>query len=386
MGVAGQGADVAEGEVATAPAFPSRSLGRVGAFDGVRAVAVILVVWFHVGVLRSLSPGLKPSGGFLGVDIFFVLSGFLITALLLGDQSRRGRVRFGAFYRRRALRLLPVVVLFLAAHMVFAAIVGVPASREHAAIIPVLLYYTNWYSIHARLPLAFGHLWSLAVEEQFYLVWPLAVALLTVRSRMRTVVAVLGGAIFAVAVYRAVLVHDGVGWNRLIVGTDTRADTILVGALLAHVWVRGRARVPHLRGMAWLATAFLAVCVLRCTYATGFLYRGGFTLIAIATAIVLLALLESEWAGERLLAARPLRALGRVSYGVYVFHPLVFWWVFYVGHRWNAGVRFFVAFAVLAAAVIASWRLVERPFLRWKDRLEGRVDARAAVAQVAAGV
>src|SRR5262245_58175202 len=101
-----------------------RRLGRIPAFDGVRGVAVLLVVWFHIGLLKALPAGAKPIGGFLGVDAFFVLSGFLITALLLREQTERHRARFGAFYRRRALRLLPVVFAFVIAHFIFALSLG----------------------------------------------------------------------------------------------------------------------------------------------------------------------------------------------------------------------------------------------------------------------
>ena len=140
--------------------------------------------------------------------------------------------------------------------------------------------------------------------------------------------------------YRAVLYENGADLTRLLAGTDTRADTLLVGALLAHLWIRGQ--VPR-RGVAiaaWFAVAFFAVCVVRCTYTTGMLYVGGFTVIAIAVAIVLLAVLETDWVGARALDLRPVRAVGRVSYGLYVWHPLVFLWVFCTT---RSGMRAFVS-------------------------------------------
>src|SRR5256885_10593916 len=122
----------------------TRQLGHVPAFDGVRGVAVLLVLWFHAPLARVLTPTQRPSGGFLGVDVFFVLSGFLITALLLGEQARRTRVRIAAFYRRRAMRLLPALGAFVIAHQVFAWTLHLNAARDHSTAIAVLLYFTNW--------------------------------------------------------------------------------------------------------------------------------------------------------------------------------------------------------------------------------------------------
>lgn len=348
-----------------------RRLGRVPAFDGVRAVAVLLVVWSHIGIVRAVPKSLKPLGGFLGVDVFFVLSGFLITALLLDEQAYRGRLRFGAFYRRRALRLFPVILAFLVAHVVFTQLVihGSPET-ERSSIPAALFFFTNWWAIHNPIPLAFGHFWSLAVEEQFYLVWPFVTVLLTVRARCKTVVWVLGSTIVLVALHRAVMWDNGASWGRLVLGTDTHADGLLVGALLAHLWVR--ARTPR-RGVA-LAASVSAVFVVVSTAVfdvqSAFLYLGGYTVFAVAVAIVLLAILDTEWVGSRFLSLAPLRAVGRVSYGLYVWHPLVFFWVWYETQTWNSKARLAAALLVTAAVVSLSWVFIEQPFLRWKDRLE----------------
>ena len=350
-----------------------RRLGRVPAFDGIRGVAVLLIIWTHIGLVHVISLSAKPVGGFLGVDAFFVLSGFLITALLLREQTNRGRFRFGAFYRRRALRLFPVIVAFVIAHYVFSRALHLSAAREHSSVLAMLFYYTNWKAAWAPpLAVAFGHLWSLAVEEQFYLFWPIVVAVLGVRARARTVVLVIGSAIVFVAVRRGIMWQHGVSWNRLIVGTDTRADTLLVGALLAHLWVRGRVPQRGVIAAAWASTAFFLVCVVRCEPSSAFLYLGGFTAIAIAVALVLLAVLETNWSGVRFLELRPLRAVGRVSYGLYVWHPLVFVWVWWYTRHWNRGARLTAALGATALVTYGSWKLIEQPFLRWKDRLERR--------------
>ena len=348
-----------------------RQLGRVPALDGIRGIAVLLVVWSHIGRINVISASYKPAGGFLGVDAFFVLSGFLITALLLREQTKRGRFRFGAFYRRRALRLFPVIVAFLVAHYVFSQALHLSASKEHSSALAVLFYYMNWKAAWAPpIALAIGHLWSLAVEEQFYLFWPIVVAVLGVRARTRTVVLVIGGAIMFVAVRRGIMWQHGTSPGRLIIGTDTRADTLLVGALLAHLWVRGR--VPR-RGVvvaAWASAVFLIACVLRCNPDSPFLYLGGFTVIAAAVAVMLLAILDTDWSGIRFFALRPMRAVGRVSYGLYVWHPLVFVWVWWYTRHWNALARLTAVTATTVLVTYASWKLIEQPFLRWKDRLE----------------
>ena len=354
----------------------TRQLGRVPAFDGVRGVAVLLVLWFHAPLSRVLTPTQRPSGGFLGVDVFFVLSGFLITALLLGEQARRTRVRIGAFYRRRAMRLLPAVVAFVIVHQVFAWTLRLDAAREHSTAVAVLFYFTNWKAVWAPpLSLAYGHFWSLAVEEQFYLIWPFVIALLGIRARTRTVLLVFGATIAFIAIRRAVLWEHGVDWNRLSVGTDTHADTLLVGALLAHLWVRRRVPRRGVAAAAWASAAFLAICFARVRYNSSFLFLGGFTAIAVATAIVLLAVLETDWSGTRVLALRPLRAVGRVSYGLYVWHPLVFVWVWYYTRHWSKPARGCAVVVATAAVTYTSWKLIEQPFLRWKDRIEARARA-----------
>jgi peptidoglycan/LPS O-acetylase OafA/YrhL len=354
-------------DLATIP----RRLGRVPAFDGIRGVAVLLVVWSHMGLIRVFPHSWKLTGGFLGVDAFFVLSGFLITALMLREQIDRIRVHFLAFYRRRALRLLPVIVAFGIAHYVFSRDLRLPLSTEHSSLLAMAFYYMNWKAVWAPpISAAIGQLWSLAVEEQFYLVWPIVIALLSVRARTRTVLLVLVPAILVVAARRAILFDHGVATSRLLIGTDTRADTLLIGALLAHLWVRAELPKRGVRTAAWVSAAFLLFCVLRCTPNTPFLYAGGFTLIAAAVAVILLAILETDWAGARALAARPIRAVGRVSYGLYVWHPLVFFWVWWETRHWARLPRLAVVVGATIAVTYGSWKLIEQPFLRWKDRLE----------------
>ena len=388
---------------------PIRRLGFVPALDGLRGVAVLLVVAFHFRrtidpwttqwihsprlahffadrtglassgwvLVTNHHPGvfaqLVPKGGFLGVDIFFVLSGFLITSILLREQSSTGRVRFGAFYLRRALRLLPALFAFLAAHAIYASIIHVQGAVERGSIVSAVFYYFNWHYLSSLpvAPPAISHLWSLSIEEQFYWVWPVTlIFLLGLRRRLSTVVVVLVASIFAIAVWRAILARH-IDPSLVYFRTDAQADALLVGALTAHLWIRGRVPLKRfLAPAAWLALAFMTVCVFRLESGDRFLYNGGFTAIALAVAIMLLAVLETTWLPSRALTTRPLRAVGRVSYGLYLWHVLVFSVVVAYMRTAPAGLTIAVALAGAAAVTAASWFLIERPFLRWKDRLE----------------
>ena len=180
-------------------------------------------------------------GGYLGVDMFLVLSGFLITALLLGEERGRGEVRFGSFYARRAIRLLPALYFMLLCHAAYTLLTEPTGPTEVASIRAAVLYYSNWQVVYDLSDVATGtnHLWSLAVEEQFYLLWPvLLVGLLGLRGtgpdRHRRV----GGAIVAIAAQRAMLwTRARTGWSSSC-GPTPGPTALLIGALLASLWVR----------------------------------------------------------------------------------------------------------------------------------------------------
>ncbi len=187
-------------------------------------------------------------GATVSLDSFFVLSGFLITALLLREQARYGKIGIGPFYRRRALRLLPALYVVVLANALFAYFSHQWLHTEVPSIFSVLFYYSNYYSASSSGPLnpalasGFQHLWSLSFEEQFYFIWPwLTIVLLTVRVRLRTVVIILLSLITLIGVWRFWQFQETHRWWSLFLRTDTRADSILWGALFAHIWVRGRA-------------------------------------------------------------------------------------------------------------------------------------------------
>ena len=362
------------GDVETPPRR-GRVLGKIDALDGFRGVAVLLVVSHHIVVAVPWLFHRVTRGGGFGVDAFFVLSGFLITAILLRDQHRVGRVRFGAFYRRRALRLLPALLVFLAVYLYYAWVTSWHGMHEPSSALSIVFYYSNTWLRPAPLSPGLGHLWSLAVEEQFYVVWPLCLSLFFgIRRRLAPTVVILVAAIAFIAVRRAVMWNHGVSWLVLYTRLGTRADALLVGCLLAQLWVRGRLPTRGVQLAGWIALAYFLYLV-RVGAGNPFLYRGGFTVIALALGLVLLAVLETGWVVNRLLCTRPLRAVGRVSYGLYIWHLAIFTALARYDRPWSPAVQAVVALGLTALATCGSWFLVERPFLRWKDRLESAAAA-----------
>src|SRR6478736_3313509 len=363
-----------------APArIPSGRLQRMPGLEGVRAVAVTAVLLFHA------NPNWLP-GGFLGVAVFFTLSGFLITSLLLSELEARGGLRLGRFYQHRARRLLPALVLVLVATSVIAMTVAQDAAaRVREDLVAAALYVTNWgYVMHGtpyfeatgRPPLL-QHLWSLAVEEQFYLVWPLLLYLLW---RFGGVLGVRGGAVAGVLASTTLMawiaIRDGVPFitdsGRVYFGTDTHAMTLLVGAILATYWTqRGTISTltPQFRRTAsGIGVASLVGLVAAFRFSDPMswaLYRGGFLWAGLLTAGVVAAAAVNGTGFARALAVPPLRWIGQRSYGIYLWH----WPIFMVlrpgadleAHGWPVQVAR-VALTLLAAAL--SYRYVELPVRR----------------------
>jgi peptidoglycan/LPS O-acetylase OafA/YrhL len=360
-----------------------RRLGRVPALDGLRGIAVLLVIAFHTHFLvasKSIT-GVGAiddfvGGGFLGVDLFFVLSGFLITALLLREQADTGGLRFGSFYGRRALRLLPALLVLLFLHALYTASANLPRGPELSTIGWAAVYLANW---HRSSVSGLDHLWSLSIEEQFYLIWPAFLFLLLgLRRSAAFVTVVLLGLIAVIVVHRIVLWEnlEIVGKNFLPIfrRTDTRVDSLLIGGLAASLWVRGRTPTRGLAPAAWIATAVAIGCLELARVDAGWLYRGGFDLFALAAVVVILATVDSRWLGNRVLELAPLRLVGRVSYGLYLWHIPVFFAVIRRGPGWSPAQRVVVAYALTAVFTTLSWVIVEKPALRWKHRLDVRAD------------
>ena len=359
-----------------APLEP-RSLRRVREFDGLRGVILIIVFVAHMNVFLPIPRLLVVPGATVSLNTFFVLSGFLITTLLLNEQLRRGRIGIGGFYGRRVVRLFPALYIVVLATALFAAATHTWAPTEKASIISVVFYYANFYSASAplvftpRLASGFQHLWSLSFEEQFYLIWPwVTIAALTIRTRLRTVVIVLLSAIAIIGIHRGLSYESGTPFWSLFVRTDTRADSLLWGCLLAHLWVRRKEPIRFVNIAAWIAAAFLIVCLPLAQQKGPFLYLGGFDLIDLACITIVLAILNASWNGNTFFRFRPLIALGVVSYGFYLWHLPVFFAIRYYDGHWSYAVRVIVATVVTLALTLASWFLVERPLARWRQRRE----------------
>jgi peptidoglycan/LPS O-acetylase OafA/YrhL/lysophospholipase L1-like esterase len=344
--------------------------------DGLRAIAVLAVIAYHLGL------GWAP-GGLLGVAVFFTLSGYLITDLLLG-QLAGGHIRVLKFWLARARRLLPALFVMLIGVVVWVTLADPDRlSSLRGEVISAALYVNNWWLIDQNVsyfarfapPSPFGHLWSLAVEEQFYLVWPwllpIGVALARERGRaIRPRLAVVTLILAAVsATLMAVLYHPGFDNSRIYDGTDTRAFGILFGAALAMVWpsrrlttnISLRAR-QILDGAGVLGLIVIALLIWRTNDFSPFLYRGGLVLLSLATVLVIAALVHPAARLGRVLGWRPLRWIGVRSYGIYLWQtPVIVLTTpaLEVGRVTLLRASLQVAASIGLAAL--SWRYVEEP-------------------------
>ncbi len=343
------------------------------ALDGVRAVAVVLVLLYHQHALDARWFG---RGGFIGVDIFFVLSGFLITALLVAEHRNRGSIALGAFWGRRLRRLVPALLVLLVLVALLSRFAYSDATRALVRDdVPwVLTYLENWHLALGRGSILspLSHTWSLAVEEQWYLIWPLVLGLILSVARGRARVAL--GVIVALAVGSLVwgwYVFDRFGLARAYFGTDVRAQELLAGAALGVIGVRGLHRVWDRAGR-WIDGA--AVVGLLALVGIGLVVRDGakwfpagrFALAGV-TLIVIAAAVAPRGKVRTVLALAPLVLVGRISYGLYLFHFPVFGWLGPRRVGFDGLPLLLVQLAVTAAIAVGSYLLVERPIR------EGRV-------------
>jgi peptidoglycan/LPS O-acetylase OafA/YrhL len=368
---------------AAAPAGPDayRQIGYQPGFDGIRATGALFAVTAHASMIvlpdagQAGLPELLP-GTFVFMDAFFVLSGFLITALLLKEQQRTGGISLVAFYRRRALRLLPALWLLLIAHYIYASIVNYDMQLERETAWSVSIFTLNFRMdniLTARVSQGLTQLWSLSLEEQFYLVWPLIVIfLLPLRRQLRTIVIVLVSAMVFIAVRRYFMWADGADWMRLYTHTDTRADSLLLGGLLAYLWVHNKTPTKHLPKAAWVAAAFIGWGVWHLSVDGDFANRGGYNLLALSWAVILLAALDGRWLLCRVIGSRPFLWLGGLSYGLYLWHVPIQFGVARHAQALPPLGRFALATALTFAVVLFSWTFVEQPLIKYKNRLEGK--------------
>ncbi|WP_078490689.1 acyltransferase family protein [Streptomyces scopuliridis] len=367
--------------------FPSalRADGRVRGVDGLRALAVGVVIVYH------LEPGLLP-GGALGVDVFFTISGFVITRLLLAEFARTGDVAMRSFYWRRWLRLVPALLAVCAVCAVLALTTRLPSfDGAWAAIVLAATFLMN--IVRAAQPGTYSsdtsllsHTWSLSVEEQFYLFWPPVLVLLLRRVGARTVL------LCATALCLLPLVWRFILWNptaahRIYNGVDTRADQLLAGAVLAVLVARLHTDDPRLAALrrwsarlAWPALGVLALIVwyVPMTGASAWTmpwYTVGFLVTAVLSATVVAALeLQPRTWLSRGLSLAPLVWVGRnLSYGLYLWHYPLSRLVSDLGvdAAWHATATVAASFA----AATASHYLIEKPLTRRKQPRSAAVPA-----------
>lgn len=359
------------------PTFADRlAHDRIPVLDGVRAMAVLTVVAMHVpaGPLHRL-PGL------LALTQFFVLSGFLITWLLLKEWDAAGTVSLRAFWLRRALRIVPAYAVFLLAWYVGHTLAGRPPRGWEVAA--GATWTVNYAQAFGHRVTGLEHGWSLAVEEQFYLLWPPLLVFLLARGGRRRAASVLAGLIVAVFAWRTYLVLvRGVPVAYAYDAFDTRFDALALGCLVA-VLSRGR-RFGRLAAAvsrrAWMPFVTLAVVLAWQLAPLRPRFGPGFTLDALLQSVLLVQLvILAETRAWRPLTWKPVRFLGRISYPLYLYHPGALAIAASLTTL-PVAVRVALGLALSGAAGCASWFLVETPFLRLKDRLSRARPAAAPVA------
>jgi len=377
--------------------------------DGLRAIAVLGVIAYHLNF--SFAPG-----GLLGVGVFFTLSGYLITDILLG-QVERGGIRFKAFWLARARRLLPALFLMLIVVLAWVTVFGPqqPADFRWAAA-SAAAYFNNWWLIfhdvsyfaQFEAPGPLNHLWSLSVEEQFYIVWPFLVLIGVklipeIRApagvRPRLGIAIVGLAI-ASGILMAILYKPGIDPSRVYYGTDTRALELMVGAALATIWpsrhLRGRITPGARRTIDWAGVAGLAVIALmfwRSTEFSPFLYRGGFLVLSLATVLAVAAMAHPATRLGPVVGCRPMRWIGQRSYGIYLWHFPIIVLTTPAGAQGVDLPRATLQVAATFAIAALSWTYVENPirhgalgrlWRRWRAGELRRPISRPAWAGIAA--
>jgi peptidoglycan/LPS O-acetylase OafA/YrhL len=340
------------------------------ALDGLRAVAIIFVICAHS------FPRLLPNG-WLGVDVFFVLSGYLITSILTNELRQTGAVNYRNFYIRRVLRLAPAMLLLVAFQFIHAAFSPHNAHDIRTATWISLAQVENFNLAFGSWPRdVIGHTWSLATEEQFYWLWPFALPLVVGRRPLLW----LGAASAAMIVARVVGWPLGAGYFHIQFGPDVRPIGLLIGCALALIPAASLLRIP---------TAGLRLAALICLVAlVALASTGGDTLnwnmvlspiaASLATAGIIMGLHQQGGVVFRLLAVSPAVYVGKISYGLYLFTGPIF----FIGEGHNFGLPFYLYDLALVglgfAAAALSYEFVEKPCLRLKSRVGQRVALPAA--------
>ena len=357
---------------------PDFQFGYSPALDGLRGASILVVMGFNAHLFWL-------QGGFVGVDIFFVLSGFLITALLAQEYRRTSTIGLKSFYFRRALRLLPALFALMLASIAYALVIQPEdkASLTLKGVLYALFYVANWAQVPPN-PSGIGplsHAWSLSVEEQFYIIWPLLLLLLLKLKSKRILLAILFSLVTISLLLNIWFWQTRVPYLRMYFGSDTRANEILIGCIAALLLSWGAfqrtdrvRRVFHSVALISLVGVFLSFFLVR--FNGAFVYNGGFTLISIGVAFLILDLLLFPSALSRLLEYAPLVWIGKISYGLYLWHFPIF----------EASRRIFegrispvlseiIGVALTFLVATASYYLLELRFLRLRHRFNTKDSA-----------
>jgi peptidoglycan/LPS O-acetylase OafA/YrhL len=353
------------------PTFNHFRLGFRPGLDGLRGIAILGVLACHCAfVWNPVDAGRYLPGAFVTVDVFFALSGFLITSLLLTETNRKGQVSLRGFYRRRALRLLPVLYALMVAQLIYTVVVGDAIGHDLEGLAFIAAYVSNWAIVfHWAQPFGTAQTWSLGVEEQFYFIWPILLIVITKFQTRGRAIVVFAGLIFIAFASRAYIWHTGkVGWNIIYVQTETRLDVLMAGALLAYLLHTGW-KPPSWAAHVGQVALLLLILVTAKTYATeAWLYHGGFTVIAFASAAVVYMAVDGTTPIGRLLTWAPLRAIGRRSYSLYIWHYLALLAVARAMPQFPQLERLTVALVITAVSTELSHQIIEKPFLAVKNK------------------
>ena len=368
--------------------FQPPSMGYVPALDGLRALAVIAVIFYHAKFSWM-------QGGFIGVEVFFVVSGFLITSLLLEEAEENQSIALKQFWYRRARRLLPALFVMLVMVSAWALLFSdYKVGQLRHDFLSAVFYFSNWWQVFftdvpyfaPKDPPLLRHLWSLAVEEQWYLLWPFAfIALLRWRRSRARAAQTLGIIAVVIMVLTAVL-YDGANPDRvnfLYLSTFTRSTGLLLGAAGALLWrpwtMTGRAKVAEipertLSTAAIVSSAVLLLLALSLTVEGAFLYRGGLALVSVSSLVLVATAVHPNAVGvQRVFGSRPLVEIGKRSYGLYLWH----WPIFLFANARDGAGNFFVALVITVLVTEASFRFIEEPIRggvigRWRTILNDR--------------
>lgn len=343
-----------------------KSLGYEPALDGLRGMAVLAVVFFHA------VPHALP-GGFLGVDVFFALSGYLITRLLLNENSAQGRIDLWRFYVRRSWRLAPALCLMLLVYAAIELVLHGFAQWKTLAldVLLALAYLTNWTRATGwHLPADLGHTWSLAVEEQFYLLWPLIlIGVLKLSRRFGAQVMLVSAMALASLFWRLYLQDQGASVDRLYNGSDVRAETLLWGALLALLREHG----PAQKGchwldqvLEWVIPVLMLGLLLGVQWTEPWVYSVGISAFSGMSVMLIQGLHGGRWRMLSIsLTARWIVYLGRISYGIYLWHFPILRWL--MESPMDAWLRLVCTLALSVAVASLSYHFMEKPLLDRRD-------------------